>query len=964
MRGAGVTPERRIVTVLAADIVGSTRHIAACDPDDVQTFFDRWFEHVRETVERAGGALVSWEGDGGLAVFGWPTPLEDHAEHACRAAWDIQRTAGAPGPDGRPVQFRVAVHSGLVALRMIRRGGRSRFDTVGAAVNIAAKLQQAAPAGGVLVSAQTVKLCRAELKLAPHELSGAGELDIDTFVLEARPEAANDSDVANRYRSPIVGRRSQLAVLRSLLPRPDGDSSAVAIVGEAGIGKSRLAAAAVSEALAGEAKALVFFGDAQKRTTPFAAARGLISDLLRPSGAGVGEALAGSGVEEAEVAALETLLTAPPAKLRDKAGKLTQPQLARALVNGLRALLADRPTVLLVEDLHLVDPESRQFLRLLSESRGPQPLCLLVTARPEALDEACELAQTVLQLDPLPPAEMTALGRQLWPAGEPPAWLLDQLVDRAEGIPFVLEELIRSVETKEVPVFEVLPHSVESVIHARLQRLTPGAKVLAQALSLLGEGGEVELVETVLGARTGELSRDFEELERYAFIHPRSGRAVRMRHQIIAEACANTIPRERRRQLHRTALSAITARYADLGGRHEQLAFHAEGAGDDAQALEHLWEAGLEARRNSAAASLNQIFDRALVLIGRLEAAAEARYLDFVLMAFASAVQLGELAKMHTHLPRIIELARRQDRPKLVSNTLSQLGMICWFEGRHQEGLSATEEGLAIARELGSPTLIYSNEIMRTNLLHDTGQVARAIAHQHALCEMLSGELETARLGAPALPYATALAFMSWYLIDAGQYREGVDYGERALQIAVDPYSQVMARNSLGRNLVMLERDGEAIDCLTAALEISKSHGYEAIQANILGSLSLALARTGRAREAVALIDDGLRRHIHLRTGKLEVYHFYAGSAEALVRHGRTEQGFARLEEALAIARAVSNPCLIVDGLGMRARLRAQIDPADARVSADLAEQAELCRRHGIMAWAPRRTRRPLARPA
>ncbi len=147
-------------------------------------------------------------------------------------------------------------------------------NTVGATVNIAAKLQQAAPSGGILISAQTVKLCRMRLMLAAGEsteaLRAIGSLP---YKLEARPEAGQANEIAQRYRSPIVGRHAEAALLAAALPRAGRPSRSVALIGEPGIGKSRLAFAAVVDAIALGARHLVFFGDAQKRTTPFAAAR-------------------------------------------------------------------------------------------------------------------------------------------------------------------------------------------------------------------------------------------------------------------------------------------------------------------------------------------------------------------------------------------------------------------------------------------------------------------------------------------------------------------------------------------------------------------------------------------------------------------------------------------------------------------------------------------------------------------
>lgn len=152
--------ERNIITILSVDMVGSTRHIAGCDPEDAQSFLDIWFEHIRGAVERAGGLMVHFAGDGGIAMFGWPSSFEDHAERACRAAWDITQTAGATGPQGSVVRFRVGVHCGLVGLREARPEGRFRFDIAGTTVHIAAKLQQGANPDEAILSGEVVKLCR------------------------------------------------------------------------------------------------------------------------------------------------------------------------------------------------------------------------------------------------------------------------------------------------------------------------------------------------------------------------------------------------------------------------------------------------------------------------------------------------------------------------------------------------------------------------------------------------------------------------------------------------------------------------------------------------------------------------------------------------------------------------------------------------------------------------------------
>jgi len=452
----------------------------------------------------------------------------------------------------------------------------------------------------------------------------------------------------------------------------------------------------------------------------------------------------------------------------------------------------------------------------------------------------------------------------------------------------------------------------------------------------------------------GELLNALFELDRFAFIHPLAGNSVRFRHQIIAEACANTIPRDQRREIHRAAVQAIIRRYPNLNGRYERLAFHAEEAGDAAAALGYLWEAAVEARRNAAASSLSLIYDRALKLIERLGEAAEEKYVDFGRMSFASMLLLGEFNKVNLHLPRTMELAQRQGRAKQVCSVQSQLGTVHWFEGRYEEALRVASEGLRTARALGSPALILSNQTVMANVLYGMGHVDRAIAAMDELNEMLTGELETARLGTPAGPKCMVLAFKSWFMNATGQYKEALEFASRALEIAVreqDLYGEVLSRITMGRNLLMLHRNDQAVECLATGKEIVERNGYDTINANLTGALATALARTGKAHQAVGLVEACMESGMHLRTGQMEVCYLYAGYAEALVRGGESQRGLSALERALSIARTIRNPWLTVECLGLRARLLAETMPGDPRIDRDINDVRALCDQFGVVCW-------------
>ena len=240
------------------------------------------------------------------------------------------------------------------------------------------------------------------------------------------------------------------------------------------------------------------------------------------------------------------------------------------------------------------------------------------------------------------------------------------------------------------------------------------------------------------------------------------------------------------------------------------------------------------------------------------------------------------------------------------------------------------------------------------NVLYGMGHVDRAIAAMDELNEMLTGELETARLGTPAGPKCMVLAFKSWFMNATGQYKEALEFASRALEIAVreqDLYGEVLSRITMGRNLLMLHRNDQAVECLATGKEIVERNGYDTINANLTGALATALARTGKAHQAVGLVEACMESGMHLRTGQMEVCYLYAGYAEALVRGGESQRGLSALERALSIARTIRNPWLTVECLGLRARLLAETMPGDSRIDRDINDVRALCDQFGVVCW-------------
>jgi tetratricopeptide (TPR) repeat protein len=835
----------------------------------------------------------------------------------------------------------------------MRRDVRTGISTVGGAVHLAAALQKSARPGGILLSSKTASLCRSPPQVTPCEgLPALEKARLKAYELVALSAPESPESRFRNDRTPFSGRELERRILKETLI--EARRGAVALIGEPGIGKTRLASTAIEAARLKGMRVLTFSGDNQKRTTPYSAIRTLIlQSLSLKSDASDDEilgALSEAGAGEMKPSAAAALLQGSHAE-RPKIPSFTRTQVARDFIETFDALKTGAPTLVVIDDLQLLDPESVLCLRLIAKANVRLRWSLLICSRPEAAALARSLTDTALNLAPMPREDMAELAGKLWSGAMPRSSVVEKVLDRADGVPFVLEQIALSDEIEDADRESALPDSVRSIIHARLNHLSAKTKAFAQALSILGEEVDVDLAVRTLATDKGTLLRRRSELERLSIVHPPIASSIRFRHAIVAEACAETVPVARRQQIHRAAMEAIRA---TPGGeaQYERLAFHAEGARDDEKALEYLWLAALSARRSSASGSLLLTFKRAIACIERIGEPAEERFVDFVLMAFGSLVQLGEFRSLSVYLPRALELARKQGRKSKVCAALCHMGLASWFDARYAEGRNQSEHALEIAVELRSVPHIFAAKFNLATTLYCLGAVDRAIALQRDLCAMLAGDLETARLGAAGIPGAIAHTYLGYFLTEVGKYDEGLTEVERAIDIARsqgEPYSELLALLAKSRNLIRLERHSEAIACLDYSVAMIEQNGYDVILPHILGLLASALARNGEGARAVRDVEAWLNSGRKDRAGLLELYYLNAGYAEALCAAGDARRGLAIVDAAVEISRRASNPCLMAHGLGVRSRLRLLVGDAPGS-ERDRAEQRVLCARYGIVA--------------
>jgi DNA-binding SARP family transcriptional activator len=554
-------PERKLATVLFVDLVGSTE-LGEQDPERTRALLERYYDAVAAEIESAGGTLEKFAGDAVLAAFGAPAAQEDHVERALHAALAVRSRCDELF--GAAIALHVGVNSGEVVVGRAREGGS--FVT-GDAVNVAARLEQAAAPGEILVGERAVAAAHGAFEFGEATVVAAkGKADgIACRELVRALALARPRGVAG-LRAAFVGRGRELELLQATYRRAldGGEPHLVTIAGVAGVGKTRLVSA-FWERLGEEAVEPVRYAG---RCLPYG--RGVtywpLADVLR-SHLGIFE---GDPEEIVQARLSDPILAVtfglePPPDLHPLAAR---ERLHRAWVELLQELVAERPAVLLVEDLHWAEEPLLDLLDgLRREVSGP--LLLVATSRPELLEGRPEWGAggrntSQLWLEPLSQQDSTRMLQQLLEA-ELPERLRHLLLERAEGNPFFLEELLATfidrgllaqkgkgwVVREPSPDF-VVPDSVQSVLAARIDLLAPATKSALQAAAVVGRvfwAGPVAQL-------TGNGNIDWRILEERDFVRRRPGsmlageREFGFKHALTREVAYSSLPKARRGRLH------------------------------------------------------------------------------------------------------------------------------------------------------------------------------------------------------------------------------------------------------------------------------------------------------------------------------------------------------------------------------------------------------------------------------
>jgi class 3 adenylate cyclase len=545
--------ERKQVTVLFADLKGSMELLADRDPEEARKLLDPVIEHMMEAVHRYEGTVNQVMGDGIMALFGAPLAHEDHAVRACYAALRMQESVKRYAEDvfrrhGVPVEIRVGLNSGEVVVRAIGSDLHMDYTAVGQTTHLAARMEQMARPGTILLAPDTLALAEGFVQVmsrGPVPVKGLAA-PIEIFELAgASPVRSRLQAAASRGLTRFVGRDAEIELLRQALGRAgEGHGQVVAVVGEPGVGKSRLVWEFThshrSQGWLVLETASVSYGKATTYFPVIELLRSYFGIEPRDDDRKMREKVTGKllSLDRALEPTLSVFLSLLDVPVGDAEWtKLDPSQRRRHTLDALKRLLLResqvQPVLLVVEDLHWIDSETQAWLDLLVESLPTVRLLLLVNYRPEYGHVwGSKTYYQQVRLDPLPLASAEELLDGLLGTGPGLGDLRRLLIDRTQGNPFFLEESVRAlVETRALtgergsyrlagPVHSLqLPATAQAILAARIDRLAPGDKRLLQAAAVVGKDVPFPLLEAIAEEPKERLREGLARLQAAEFLY-------------------------------------------------------------------------------------------------------------------------------------------------------------------------------------------------------------------------------------------------------------------------------------------------------------------------------------------------------------------------------------------------------------------------------------------------------------
>jgi predicted ATPase/class 3 adenylate cyclase len=987
---AGLEGERKHVTILFADVKDSMELVASRDPEEARRLLDPVLELMMEAVHRYEGIVNQVMGDGVMAIFGAPLAYEDHAVRACYAALAMRDAIRRYSEQlsvsrGLEVLVRIGINSGEVVVRAIDSDLRMEYSAIGQATHLAARMEQLAAPGTICLMGETFRLAEGFVQtrsLGRVAVKGVGE-PVEIFELVAAGLARTSWQArVTRGLTPFVGRESELRALRQAATWADaGHGQLLAIVGEPGVGKSRLAwefARTQREQgwLVVEAAAM-----SSGRTTAFRP----LTDLLRTYFE-VDERSHPEDVRDTVTQRLQAvdpgLLSALPAFLDlmrvpfgDADWSAAEPaQRRERMLEAVRRLVLQecrgRPVLLVFEDLHWVDSPTQDALDQLVEVLPAARALVLITYRPEyrhpwsARDCFAEL-----HLDSLPRESAEAMLEALLGGDDSLARLKRLLVDRTDGSPFFLEECVRTLVasgalagrpgayslTTELASIE-MPMTVQAVLAARIDRLPPADKRLLQTAAVIGRHVSLEMLRAVTELPEAELTDGLARLQAAAFLvettmFPES--AYVFPHSLILEVAYRGVLLERRRAVHGRLVDAMEHLFGDRCSEHVELLGHHAARGERwAAAVTYLREAGVRAAARSEYPEAIAFLKESLAAAERLPSDAD-RTIHEIDIRFELRNALwarGRLVEGLDYLRQAEPLAAALGDQRRLARLMAHKSSNYLVLGENARALECGQETLSLARELEDFALqVDANQFLGV-LYTSLGDFRRALEYLEANVASLGPERRRGRFGDFYAVHGRT--WRVWCLAELGRFDDASASAQEALQIAEEgrhPHNIVAACWAAGYLDRMRGRVGTAAEVLERGYALCQAAGVTVWLRPTAALLGHACAWAGRLAESIRLLERAVRP----AENNVAVAAWKAFLAEAYLLAGRIEDAEEMVTSALTLSRQRQETGFAAHAL----RALGAIDARQARTaaaSAHYGQALELADERGMLPLAAR----------
>jgi class 3 adenylate cyclase/tetratricopeptide (TPR) repeat protein len=959
--------ERRQLTVMFVDLVGSTALATGMDAEDMHELLLAYRQAVRRVVEAASGHAAGFPGDGVVACFGWPEALEDAAERAVRAGLEVLAAIRRiSAPDGRPLAARVGIATGVVVVD----GSKGDADSLtGGTPNLAARLQSVAEPNGLVIAAGTRELVGDLFvveDLGPQEIKG---LPAPVPVFRVIGERSSVTRFEARHAgslAPMVGRDTELALLTERWNRVvEGEGQAVLLTGEPGIGKSRISAAMVEAVLTGAGDTEVTFvryqTSPQQGDSPLWPVRRQLAAAAKLDEATSDadclarlDALLRRGADEPGEALplLAGLLRiAGAADLPEMSATRRRERTLEVLVEQLIGLARRSPVLVLFEDLHWLDPTSLALLERIIGQIDDLPVLLLLTSRPEGEPHLPSHAHlTRMTLNRLNRNAAAAIVARRAGTAELEPELVTAILARGDGVPLYIEEMTAAIIETGAGA-DTVPASLQDSLMARLDRLG-NAKEVAQVAAVIGREFELELLAAVVGP--GAPLNDAVDRLVAAELVFRRGPRLTFKHALVQDVAYQSLLRSRRAELHGRIAEVFLGRFPErVADEPQTLAHHLEHAGRRTAAIDYYGRAAELANNKGANKEARRYVERSLLLIGELPEGAERARREIQALttigrigvaleghgssaaaeAFGRGLSLCNEAGLDAaELPLLVGLIVQLSVSGATSDALALGPRLLDLVDRNDDPIFRVEAGYALGI-----THSWRGELAAADRNFETIRQHYAPA-QHERHLAIYGQ-------DPGVVGLCRGGMTRWYM---GLVEQGARDIEAAVELARSlghPFSINYALTWYAMHALETEPAELAKQAIDASLD------YAAEQA-FMTWLSMGQANRARWMLAHGSPDEAVteceRAVTMLRSvGGGQVPQALALHGAALCRSGDAARGLTRLDEALRLNEAGDARWAEVEILRLRARCAAAAGNSDAK--SFLSRAIETARRQGAL---------------